>query len=86
MAKNKKRSGAEKPVDMTVLLYLGLVFIAAGIIVSRIWPDIPEGISAILYIIGVLGLIIYMWQVSYERRTGRSESGGKPKNSLPGKK
>jgi len=86
MAKKKKGSDPVKNVNMDSLLWLGLILIAAAALLSKLFPNIPAGIVTMIYVFGIIALVIYMWQIMYEKRTGRSETGGAPKNTISRKK
>ena len=86
MAKQKKRAAPQKPVNIDSLLWLGLIIIVITVSLGSLFPNIPSGITTMLYVIGILALIIYMWQIMYEKRTGRSEKDGAPKNPISRKK
>ena len=76
MANNKRKKRDIKNVDLTPLLYFGLVLIVVGVVISKLFPSLPELVTTIVYLAGMLALVIYMWQCMYERRTGRKEKGG----------
>ena len=83
----KKRKAPEvKNVDIAVLLWLGLILIVISAALGSLFPNIPEGITTMLYVFGIIALVIYMWQIMYEKRTGRSEKDGAPKNPISRKK
>lgn len=70
--KTKKRE--VKEISMTPLLWLGFLLVVGLAIVNSIFPGFPKGLSTILYIVGLLALIVYMWQKAFERRTGYEET------------
>lgn len=86
MAKKKLKPAEIKNVNITALLWLGLILIVISAALGSLFPNLPEGITTMLYVFGIIALVIYMWQIMYEKRTGRSEAGGEPKNKLSGKK
>lgn len=79
--KDKKRQ--IKEISMTPLLWLGFLLVVGMAIVNSIFPGFPKAVSTILYIIGLLALVVYMWQKAFERRTGCEEL---PENKKSGKK
>ncbi len=81
MAKNKKRE--LKKISMTPLLWLGILLVVGLSILNSIFPNFPKGVSTILYIVGLLALIVYMWQIAFEKRTGYEEL---PENKKSAKK
>ncbi len=82
MAKNTKKRELKK-ISMTPLLWLGFLLVVGMAIVNSIFPNFPNGVSTILYIVGLLALIVYMWQKAFERRTGHEEE---PENKKANKK
>lgn len=79
--KGKKRE--VKEISMTPLLWLGFIIIIGVALVNSFFSGFPKSISTILYMVGLLALIIYMWQKAFERRTGYEEA---PENKKSGKK
>ena len=82
MAKKTKKREPKK-ISMTPLLWLGFLLVIGMAIVNSIFPNFPQGVSTILYIVGLLALIVYMWQKAFERRTGYEEE---PENKKSNKK
>lgn len=82
MAKKGKKREVKK-ISLTPLLWLGFIIIIGVALVNSFFPNIPKGVSTILYMVGLLALIIYMWQKAFERRTGYEEM---PENKKSGKK
>lgn len=80
MAKKEKKKRELKKISMTPLLWLGFLLIIGLSIVNSIFPNFPTGVSTILYIVGLLALIVYMWQKAFERRTGYEELPEKKKS------
>lgn len=86
MAKKRKPRDL-KDISLTPLLYFGLVLIVVGVVLSKLFPNLPEIVTTIVYLIGMLALIVYMWQCMYERRTGKKEKDGETQgNRLSGRK
>lgn len=83
MAKKEKKKKELKKISMTPLLWLGFLLVIGLSIVNSIFPNFPKGVSSILYIVGLLALIVYMWQKAFERRTGYEEL---PENKKSAKK
>lgn len=75
----KQRKNSANPININGFLYLGIALIAATAILSRVFT-IPKGIASILYVIGIIALVLYMWEIQYRRRTGDYNDEG------PGKK
>lgn len=70
---NKSKKKQVKEISMLPLLYLGIILIIVTIILGSIFPNMPSGISTVLYLMGVVALIVYMLQVAFEKRTGKAE-------------
>ena len=73
MAKGKKK---EKKLNfsLTPFLYIGFVIVCATALLQSFVPSFPEGLRNILYIVGVLAMVVYMFQIAFERRTGKREN------------
>ena len=73
MAKGKKK---EKKLNFspTPFLYIGFVIVCATALLQSFVPNFPEGLRNILYIIGVLAMVVYMFQIAFEKRTGKREN------------
>ena len=82
MAKEKKKRQV-KEISMTPLLWLGFILVIATALANSFFPNFPKGLSNVLYVFGLLALVIYMWQKSFEKRTGYEEL---PENKKSGKK
>lgn len=81
MAHKKKNSKkeAEKELTLVPLAYLGGILIGIAVVLQNVWSGMPKTVANILYIVGVLALIIYMVQIAFENRTGKSEEGAETK-------
>lgn len=82
MAK-KERKRKAKEISMTPLLWLGFLLVIGTALVNSIFPNFPQALSNVLYVVGLLALIVYMWQKAFERRTGYEEM---PENKKSNKK
>lgn len=82
MAKKGKKREVKK-ISMTPLLWLGFILVIGVSLVNAFFPNFSKGISTILYLIGLLALVVYMWQKAFERRTGYEEL---PENKKSSKK
>lgn len=69
----KKKKKPVKEISMVPLLYLGIILILITLILGRIFPNMPSGINTVLYLMGIVALVVYMLQVAFEKRTGKSE-------------
>lgn len=73
MAKGNKK---EKRFNfsLTPFLYIGFVIVCATALLQSFVPSFPEGLRNILYIVGVLAMVVYMFQIAFEKRTGKREN------------
>lgn len=80
MAKGKKtKKQEEKKLTMVPFLYMGIILIFATALLQSFWAGFPEGLRNILYVTGVIALVVYMMQIAFEKRTGKSEPDGETK-------
>ena len=91
MAKSKKNTAKKSKVmeltSMVPMLYIGIVVVFGTAIIQSIFPNFPVIVRNILYFIGIMAFVVYMFQIAFEKRTGKSESGGESKeNRLPRRK
>mgnify|MGYP000475269117 FL=1 len=80
MAKGKKK---EKILNfsLTPFLYIGFVIVCVTALLQSFIPNFPEGLRNILYIVGVLAMVVYMFQIAFEKRTGKRENDAPEKES-----
>lgn len=80
MAKGKKK---EKKLNfsLTPFLYIGFVIVCVTALLQSFIPNFPEGLRNILYIVGVLAMVVYMFQIAFEKRTGKHENDAPEKES-----
>ena len=73
MAKGNKK---EKKLNfsLTPFLYIGFVIVCVTALLQSFVPNFPEGPRNILYIVGVLAMVVYMFQIAFEKRTGKREN------------
>ena len=73
MAKGKKK---EKILNfsLTPFLYIGFVIVCVTALLQSFIPNFPEGLRNILYRVGVLAMVVYMFQIAFEKRTGKREN------------
>lgn len=78
--KNSKGNGAKKEakkdISLTPLMYLGFIIVCVTALLQSLIPAFPQSLGNILYVIGVLALVVYMIQIAFEKRTGKSEADG----------
>lgn len=80
MAKSKKNQKTEeKKITMVPFLYMGIILIFITAILQKYWAGFPEGLRNLLYLFGVIALVVYMMQIAFEKRTGKSEPDEEPK-------
>lgn len=73
MAKGNKKD-KKFNFSLTPFLYIGFVIVCATALLQSFVPSFPEGLRNILYIVGVLAMVVYMFQIAFEKRTGKREN------------
>ena len=73
MAKGKKKS-KKFDLSMTPFLFIGFVVVCVTALLQNLIPNFPAGLRNMLYIIGVLAMVAYMFQIAFEKRTGKREN------------
>lgn len=89
MAKKNKDKGKknQKALNFNILLFFGLILIAAALVLKAFIPDLSKIVTNLLYITALFSFVVYMWQIAYEKRTGKPEPGAESKgNRLKGRK
>ncbi len=91
MAKSKKNTKKNTKVreitSMVPLLYVGIVVVFGTALIQSFFPNFPTLVRNILYFIGIMAFVVYMFQIAFEKRTGKSEPDGESKeNRLPRRK
>ncbi len=81
-----KKGKRNASIDINSFLALGIVLVAAAAILSAVVSGFPKAVGNIMYLMGALALILYMWEIQYRRRTGDYHDEGTEKNSKKGKK
>ncbi len=76
--KTKKET---RNISFTPLLYAGIIVVLVTALLQNMLPSFPEAVKNVLYFIGVLALIVYMFQIAFEKRTGKSENGAESKEN-----
>lgn len=76
-AKNAKNE--KKNITFTPFLFIGIVIVLATTAIQSFFPGFPEIVRNILYFLGIMALLLYMFQGAFERRTGKSEPDGERK-------
>ena len=83
MSKNpkKKQKFDASKITMVPMLIVGIVIIFGTAIAQSLIPDMSASLRNILYFVGIAALVVYMFQIAFEKRTGKrdgSESAAKP--------
>jgi membrane protein implicated in regulation of membrane protease activity len=81
-----KKGARNASIDINSFLVLGVVLVAAAAILGAVVPGFPKAVGNIMYLIGALALVLYMWEIQYRRRTGDYHDEGTGKSSKKGKK
>lgn len=82
--KEKKVTQFDKKVrelNIDFFLVFGLILIVVAAVIGKMFPAFPTLVINLMYIIGVMAFIVYMWQYFYEKRTGTSEETAPEKKS-----
>lgn len=77
--KTSMKKTEEKKISFVPFLYMGIIIIFVTALLQSFIPAFPEVLRNILYIIGVMALLLYMFQAAFENRTGKSTSDGETK-------
>lgn len=83
MAKGKNNE--KRKLTLIPFLWIGFVVVIATALLQNLVPAFPDGLGNILYLFGVLCMVVYMFQIAFERRTGKSEN-DEPAGKNGGKK
>ena len=73
MAKGNKKN-RKFDLSMTPFLFIGFVVVCVTALLQNLIPNFPVGLRNMLYIIGVLAMVVYMFQIAFEKRTGKREN------------
>lgn len=73
MAKGKKKE-RKMNFSLTPFLYGGFIVVCVTALLQSFIPAFPEVLRNVLYIVGVLAMVVYMFQVAFEKRTGKREN------------
>ncbi len=72
MAKGNKNE--KKRISLTPFLWIGFVIVCATALLQSFISGFPEGLRNILYLLGVMCMVVYMFQIAFEKRTGKREN------------
>lgn len=85
---SKKQKKKEKfdvsKITMVPMLIVGIVITFGTAIAQSLIPDMSASLRNILYFVGIAALVIYMFQIAFEKRTGQKD--GSESASKQGKK
>ena len=70
MAKGNKKE-RKMNFSLTPFLYGGFIVVC---VTALLQSFIPEVLRNVLYIVGVLAMVVYMFQIAFEKRTGKREN------------
>ena len=73
MAKGNKKA-KKMSFSLTPFLYGGFIVVCVTALLQSFIPAFPEVLRNILYIVGVLAMVVYMFQIAFEKRTGKREN------------
>lgn len=71
---NGNKKGKKLNFSLTPFLYIGFVIVCVTALLQSFVPNFPEGLRNILYIVGVLAMVVYMFQIAFEKRTGKRQN------------
>lgn len=73
--KNKATKGEKQPnLSMTPLMIFGFFLIILNLILGNLIDGFAQGaISTIIYVVAILAFVVYMYQIAFEKRTGKKE-------------
>ena len=72
MAKGNKKE-RKMNFSLTPFLYGGFIVVCVTALLQSFIPAFPEVLRNVLYIVGVLAMV-YMFQIAFEKRTGKREN------------
>lgn len=72
--KGSKKGEKQPNLSMTPLMVLGFVLIVLNIALAQFIDGYAQSIiSTIIYIVAILAFVVYMYQIAFEKRTGKKE-------------
>lgn len=72
--KGSKKNEKQPNLSMTPLMVFGFVLIVLNIALAQFIDGYAQGmISTIVYIVAILAFVVYMYQIAFEKRTGKKE-------------
>lgn len=73
MAKGKKKE-RKMNFSLTPFLYGGFIVVCVTALLQSFIPAFPGVLRNVLYMVGVLAMVVYMFQIAFEKRTGKREN------------
>ena len=73
MAKGNKKE-RKMNFSLTPFLYGGFIVVCVTALLQSFIPAFPEILRNVLYIVGVLAMVVYMFQIAFVKRTGKLEN------------
>lgn len=70
--KKKQKFDASK-ITMVPMLVIGIVIIFGTAIAQNLIPGMSASLRNILYFVGIAALVVYMFQIAFEKRTGTKD-------------
>ncbi len=81
----KKNREDKFKITFVPFLWIGFVIVCVTALLQIFIPAFPTGLKNVLYLVGVMCMVLYMFQGAYEKRTGKRESDA-PEGKNSGKK
>lgn len=73
MAKGNKKA-KKINFSLTPFLYGGFIVVCVTALLQSFIPAFPGVLRNVLYIVGVMAMVVYMFQIAFEKRTGKREN------------
>ena len=73
MAKGNKKE-RKMNFSLTPFLYGGFIVVCVTALLQSFIPAFPGVLRNVLYIVGVMAMVVYMFQIAFEKRTGKREN------------
>lgn len=74
--KPAKKGEKQPKLSMTPLLIFGFILLIANIVLGMFIDGFTDGIiSKLIYLVAILAMVVYMYQIAFEKRTGKAELG-----------
>ncbi len=72
--KGSKKNEKQPNLSMTPLMVFGFVLIVLNVALAQFIDGYAQStISTIVYLVAVLAFVVYMYQIAFEKRTGKKE-------------